>query len=99
MNSHTCLLAASVSIVTLMTGCTANPYTPERKFAEVSEMRLVELAGSRIPRMVDIESGEPLMPTPVTLITRDDIDAANASGLADILGFYSFNFSGGGGSR
>lgn len=99
MNNNYKLLIGLGTLVFLQAGCTANPYTPEQKFAEVSEMRLVELAGSRIPRMIDLSDNQPASPSPVTIITRDDIEARNAGSVADALGFFSFDFSGGGGSR
>lgn len=83
------------AMLALLMGCSANPYQPERKFSEVSQQRLVQLAGSRIPRLVDINDPNPTTISPVTVITRDEIDARGAGDLSDFLGFFSYDFSGG----
>ncbi len=79
----------------LLAGCIANPYQPERKFSRVNELRLMQISGSRIPQVVNLNDAMPTTISPVTIITRDAIDAGGAGELTDLLGFFSYDFSGG----
>jgi len=80
-----------------LAGCTATPYTPEKKFAGAAEKRLVRLSGSRIPQMVDLNDTVPAVRSPMTIITRDQIDANGARSVAELLGNFSYDYSGSGG--
>lgn len=87
------LVGAAVAVV----GCSASPYLPEQKFVVAAEKRLVRMAGSRIPQMVDLNDPIPAARSPLTIITRDQIDANGASNVAELLGNFSFDYSGAGG--
>lgn len=87
--------AGLVAAAILLAGCVSNPYQPERKFSKVSELRLMHLAGSRIPQLVNPNAATPTTISPVTIITRDAAGAGGAVSLTDQLGFFSFNYSGG----
>lgn len=82
----------------VLTACSASPYLPEKKFAVAAEKRLVRLAGSRIPQMIDLNDAIPAARSPLTIITRDQIDTNGASSVSELLGNFSFDYSGGGGS-
>ncbi len=82
-----------------LAACSASPYLPEKKFAGAAEKRLVRLAGSRIPQMIDLNDAVPAARSPLTIITRDQIDANGASNVAELLGNFSFDYSGGNSGR
>ena len=82
-----------------LAACSASPYLPEKKFADAAEKRLVRLAGSRIPQMIDLNDAIPAARSPLTIITRDQIDANGASNVAELLGNFSFDYSGGNSGR
>lgn len=82
-----------------LAACSASPYLPEEKFAGAAEKRLVRLAGSRIPQMIDLNDAVPAARSPLTIITRDQIDANGASNVAELLGNFSFDYSGGNSGR
>lgn len=84
-------------VAPIVAACSSSPYTPEKKFAGAAEKRLVRLAGSRIPQMVDLGDAIPAVRSPMTIITRDQIDANGARSVAELLGNFSFDYSGSGG--
>lgn len=86
-----------LSLTTGLAACSASPYLPEKKFTGAAEKRLVRLAGSRIPQMIDLNDAIPAARSPLTIITRDQIDANGASSVAELLGNFNFDYSGGGG--
>ncbi len=88
------ILATAVLGLVVLAGCGTSPYVPEKKFTAASEKRLVRLAGSRIYQMVDLRDSSPATKSPVTVITRDQIDSQGANSITDLLGFFSYDYSG-----
>ncbi len=80
----------------LLAACSASPYLPEKKFAGAAEKRLMHMSGSRIPQMVDPTDTLPATRSPLTVITRDQIDHYGARSVSELLGNFSFDYSGGG---
>lgn len=80
----------------LLAACSASPYLPEKKFAGAAEKRLVRMSGSRIPQMIDPSDSIPATRSPLTVITRDQIDYYGARSLSELLGNFTYDYSGGG---
>lgn len=79
-----------------LAACSASPYLPEKKFASAAEKRLMRMTGSRISQMVDPNDPIPATRSPLTVITRDQIDHYGARSVADLVSHYSFDYSGAG---
>lgn len=93
------IAAIMIASVIGLGACSASPYLPEQKFAGAAEKRLVRMAGSRIPQMIDMNDAIPAARSPLTIITRDQIDSVGASSVSELLGNFSFDYSGAAGGR
>lgn len=91
----TSVMFFALAVAATLSACGTSPYVPEKKFKGAAEMRLERLSGSRIPQMVDMNDAVPSVRLPLTIITRDQIDANGASSVSELLGNFSFDYSGG----